>query len=211
MERESFENNEVAQILNRDFISIKIDREERPDVDRIYMNYVQATTGHGGWPLNVFITPDLEPVFGGTYFAGPESTTVTGGAHFGFLGILDRVKTVWETQQDKCLLSAKNVTKQLREFAQEGNLGATKTSGEDVEGLELELLEEGYEHYVGRYDKLYAGFGTAPKFPTPAHLSFLLLLGQFPAVVQDIGPDRMSKCKGNGCQYVAEHEHRWYS
>lgn len=186
MERESFENNEIAKVLNSHFIPIKVDREERPDVDRIYMNYVQATTGHGGWPLNVFITPDLEPVFGGTYFKGPDSTTAIGGTQTGFLGILDRLKTVWETQQDRCLLSAKNVTKQLREFAQEGNLGATKLSGEDAEGLELELLEEAYNHYVGRYDKLYAGFGVAPKFPTPAHLSFLLLLGQFPAAVQDV-------------------------
>ncbi len=75
MERESFENEEVASILNSEFIPIKIDREERPDIDRIYMNFVQATTGSGGWPLNVFVTPSLEPVFGGTYWPGPNSNT----------------------------------------------------------------------------------------------------------------------------------------
>ena len=75
MEKESFENDEVAAILNKDFIPIKIDREERPDIDRIYMNFVQATTGSGGWPLNVFVTPSLEPVFGGTYWHGPHSNT----------------------------------------------------------------------------------------------------------------------------------------
>jgi uncharacterized protein YyaL (SSP411 family) len=142
MERESFENQEVANILNSHFIPIKIDREERPDIDRIYMNYVQATTGGGGWPLNVFITPDLEPIFGGTYWPGPGSTMAMEG-HVGFVGILDKIQNVWETQRERCLESAKEITSQLREFAEDGNI--SRKDGAAPEGLELELLDDAYE------------------------------------------------------------------
>lgn len=184
MERESFENKEIANVLNSSFIPVKIDREERPDIDRIYMNYVQATTGSGGWPLNVFLTPDLEPIFGGTYWPGPGSTTAY-GEHIGFLGILERIRDVWQNQQQRCLESAKDVTAQLREFAQEGTI--SRQGGDDeADGLELELLEEAYEHFAGKYDTRYGGFGGAPKFPTPVNLSFLLRLGQYPTAVQDV-------------------------
>ncbi|OJD31859.1 uncharacterized protein BKCO1_4400078 [Diplodia corticola] len=188
MERESFENPEIANILNKNFIPIKVDREERPDVDRIYMNYVQATTGSGGWPLNVFITPDLEPIFGGTYWPGPGSTTVLGD-HPSFLEILDRIKDVWQTQRQRCLESAKEVTAQLREFAQEGTISK---NGEGVVGdsLDLELLEEAYTHFANKYDKQNAGFGKAPKFPTPANLSFLLRLEQYPEAVEHVVGDK---------------------
>ncbi|KAH7046625.1 Six-hairpin glycosidase-like protein [Macrophomina phaseolina] len=188
MERESFENPEIANILNKNFIPVKVDREERPDVDRIYMNYVQATTGSGGWPLNVFITPDLEPIFGGTYWPGPGSTTVLGD-HPSFLEILERIKDVWQTQRQKCLESAKEVTAQLREFAQEGTIskGGEGTVGD---GLDLELLEEAYTHFANKYDKQYAGFGKAPKFPTPTNISFLLRLAQYPEAVEHVVGDR---------------------
>src|SRR5947208_187160 len=121
MERESFESEEVAKFLNEHFVSIKVDREERPDVDKIYMNFVQATTGSGGWPLNVFITPDLKPIFGGTYWPGPRSTTVMGD-HIGFVGILEKISDVWKNQRQRCLDSSKDITAQLQEFAQEGNV-----------------------------------------------------------------------------------------
>lgn len=184
MERESFENDQVADLLNEYFIPVKVDREERPDVDRIYMNYVQATSGRGGWPLNVFITPDLEPVFGGTYFPGPGSSMSSAG-HMSFVSLLERIKTVWQTQRQKCLAAAKGVTAQLREFAQDGNHGGLKTS-DDGDGLDLDLLEEAYTHYANKYDTLHAGFGGAPKFPTPANLSFLLSLGTFPGDVKHV-------------------------
>lgn len=142
MERESFENDEVAKLLNDNFIPIKIDREERPDVDRIYMNYVQATTGSGGWPLNVFITPDLEPIFGGTYWPGPGSTMAM-GEHIGFVGILKKIRDVWRDQRQRCLESAKEITAQLRDFAEEGNI--SRKDGARHEVLELELLDEAYE------------------------------------------------------------------
>lgn len=137
MERESFENHEVAEILNSSFIPIKVDREERPDVDRIYMNFVQATTGSGGWPLNVFITPELEPIFGGTYWPGPGST-MAAGDHVGFVGILKKLRDIWQNQKQKCLESAKDVTSQLRQFAEEGTV--SREDGAEPEGLDLELV-----------------------------------------------------------------------
>jgi uncharacterized protein YyaL (SSP411 family) len=184
MERESFENVEVAEILNSSFIPIKIDREERPDVDRIYMNYVQATTGSGGWPLNVFITPNLEPIFGGTYWPGPGSTMAMGD-HVGFVGILQKIRDVWQNQRQRCLDSAKEITAQLRDFSEDGTV--SRKDGADSDGLDLELLEEAYEHYAKKYDKHFPGFPRgAPKFPTPANLAFLLKLGQLPATVRGV-------------------------
>ena len=197
MERESFESPEVADLLNKYFIPIKVDREERPDIDAIYMNYVQATTGSGGWPLNVFITPDLEPVFGGTYFPGPNhSMTVMKTAvedQVGFLDILSKMKTVWEEQEGRCRDSAKEITRQLRKFAEEGVHG--QRLGEKAnDSLEIELMEEAYTHFQGRYDSVNGGFSSAPKFPTPVNLSFLLRLGQWPETVRHIvGEDECDK------------------
>lgn len=192
MERESFASADVAQLLNDYFIPIKIDREERPDVDAIYMNYVQATTGSGGWPLNVFVTPDLEPVFGGTYWPGPNhSMTAVGTAvaeTVGFLEILEKMKNVWTQQEGRCRESAKEITKQLRQFAEEGvHSHKTNEKGDaDEEVLEIDLLEEAYQHFAHKYDKVNGGFSHAPKFPTPTNLSLLLRLGQWPPTVRDV-------------------------
>lgn len=183
MERESFENQEVANLLNQNFIPIKIDREERPDVDRIYMNYVQATTGSGGWPLNAFITPDLEPIFGGTYWPGPGSTMGM-AEQVSFVGILEKIRDVWKNQRQRCLESAKEITAQLKDFAEDGSI--SRKDGAENDGLDLELLEEAYEHFTMKYDQVSAGFGGAPKFPTPANLHFLLKLSQYPSQVADV-------------------------
>jgi uncharacterized protein YyaL (SSP411 family) len=189
MERESFEHPDVATFLNKHFIPIKLDREERPDLDRIYMNYVQATTGGGGWPLNVFLTPSsLAPLFGGTYWPGPGSTTAHRD-HVGFLDILRKMETVWRTQRQRCTESAKEIAAQLREFAQEGLVSREGLKGsveEDGDELDLELLDEAYEHFARRFDSTYGGFGAAPKFPTPINLQFLLALGVYPQAVTDI-------------------------
>ncbi|RAH73034.1 thioredoxin domain-containing protein [Aspergillus aculeatinus CBS 121060] len=185
MEKESFMSHEVASVLNESFIPIKVDREERPDVDDVYMNYVQATTGSGGWPLNVFLTPDLEPVFGGTYWPGPNSSSLTGNETIGFVEILEKLRDVWQTQQQRCLESAKEITKQLREFAEEGTHSYQGDRQAD-EDLDIELLEEAYQHFVSRYDPVHGGFSTAPKFPTPSNLAFLLRLGIYPTAVSDI-------------------------
>ena len=182
MERESFDNPQVAKLLNLSFIPIKVDREERPDVDRIYMNYVQATSGSGGWPLNVFITPNLEPIFGGTYWPGPgaNSDKTSGGTNF--LDILHKIVSLWQNDRQRCLESAKMITKQLQEYAQEGSV----CDPEYGDVLELELLEEAYNHFRRKYDRRFSGFGLAPKFPTPVNLDFLLRLGEYSNVVRHI-------------------------
>ena len=109
MERESFENDQIAELLNRDYVSIKVDREERPDVDRIYMTFVQATTGGGGWPMSVWLTPDLQPFFGGTYFP-PENRF----GHPGFASILTQIAKAWQNDRDKIVESAREVVEQLQ-------------------------------------------------------------------------------------------------
>ena len=101
MEHESFENAQVAEVLNRDFVSIKVDREERPDVDRVYMTFVQATTGAGGWPMSVWLTPDLKPFYGGTYFP-PASRW----GRPGFTEILEEIARAWRDEREKVLESA---------------------------------------------------------------------------------------------------------
>ena len=191
MERESFASQEVAHLLNDYFIPIKIDREERPDVDAIYMNYVQATTGSGGWPLNVFLTPNLEPVFGGTYWPGPKNSMTAVGTAIAetvsFPEILEKMKDVWMRQEDRCRNSAKEITRQLREFAEEGVHSHSHQAGDkDEADLDIELLEEAYQHFAKKYDTVNGGFSTAPKFPTPTNLGFLLRLGQWPQTVRDI-------------------------
>lgn len=189
MEHESFESVEVAAILNSSFIPIKVDRESQHDIDEIYMHYVTATTGSGGWPLNVFLTPSLEPVFGGTYWPSPYASSLPGRATRGeealtFLDVLEKMRDVWQTQRQKCLTSAKEITQQLKQFAEEGTHSqATRINDENSdssEPLELDLLEDAFNHFETRYDPTYGGFSTsaaAPKFPTPPNLLFLLRAG----------------------------------
>lgn len=190
MERESFCSREVAGLLNSHFIPIKLDRESRPDLDEIYMSYVTATTGSGGWPLNVFLTPDLQPVFGGTYWPGPRSETplpkeASEEKPPTFVDILHKMKDVWATQKERCIQSAADITNQLQAFAEEGthsaSEGSVKTEDSDPpEPLDLDLIDDALEHFVSRYDSINGGFTsgpTAPKFPAPVTLSFLLRVG----------------------------------
>ncbi|KAK5132479.1 hypothetical protein LTR08_009025 [Meristemomyces frigidus] len=190
MAAESFDDPRIAQLLNDNFIPVKIDREERPDIDRQYMDFLQATSGGGGWPLNVFVTPDLEPVFGGTYWPGPKSERAQqGGANFE--QILLKVIHMWKEQEDKIRASGKQITAQLRQFAQEGTLGGSSEDrlrdGEDE--LELDSIEEAYQHYKGRFDEKFGGFGAMPKFPTPVHLKALLRFGAHDETVRDVVGD----------------------
>ena len=190
MAHESFASPRIAQLLNEHFIPVKIDREERPDIDRQYMDFVQATTGGGGWPLNVFVTPELEPVFGGTYWAGPGSERARGGA--GFEDVLVKVVAAWKEQEGRVRENGKKIIEQLREFSQEGSLGGRgggRVAEDEGDGLELDLLEESYQFYKGRFDKVYGGFGGAPKFPTPAHLRHLLRLGFYSEEVREVVGD----------------------
>ncbi|KAK5311736.1 hypothetical protein LTR70_008595 [Exophiala xenobiotica] len=187
MERESFSSTDVAEVLNNNFIPIKLDRESRPDLDEIYMNFVTATTGHGGWPLNVFLTPDLKPIFGGTYWPGPSSSIAVPAEvdledrPLNFLDILHKIIDVWTTDRQKCVRSAEDVTRQLQEFALEGSYRSTQpstpTGSDDPEPLDLDLLDDALSHFAAKYDSELGGFSHAPKFPMPVNLRFLLRLG----------------------------------
>jgi uncharacterized protein YyaL (SSP411 family) len=202
MQHESFSSPEVAAILNASFIPIKVDREERPDIDEIYMNYVNATTGSGGWPLNVFLTPDLDPVFGGTYWPGPGSSPLQQTSNSSedgpltFTEVLGKMRGIWSTQQDRCSQTAKSSTQQLRDFAAEGTHSqsqskATETSDSTPEPLDLDLLDDALSHFISRYDPVNGGFSTpsSPKFPTPPNFSFLLpSLANLPALTPQVWP-----------------------
>ena len=191
MERESFSSPEVAEILNTYFIPIKLDRESRPDLDDIYMSYVTATTGSGGWPLNVFLTPDLKPVFGGTYWNGPtnlKQATPHDEVPVTFFEILEKMKDVWLSQRERCIQSSSEITDQLLAFAGEGIHSHSNTQARETESsasdppetLDLDLLDESLNHFVSRYDAKHGGFSpsaAAPKFPTPCNLTFLLRIG----------------------------------
>jgi uncharacterized protein YyaL (SSP411 family) len=160
MERESFENPEVAAVLNEHFVSIKVDREERPDVDRVYMTFVQATTGSGGWPMSVWLTPELKPFHGGTYFP-PTSRW----GRPGFLELLREIARVWQADRGKVQTSAEGVLAELGK-------GAIRSSGRAVPGEEA--LARTVRQFGEMFDGRHGGFGGAPKFPRPSELLFLL-------------------------------------
>ena len=159
MAHESFENPETARILNKDFVCIKVDREERPDLDQIYMAAVQALTGHGGWPMSVFLTPRLQPFYGGSYFP-PE------GRHGlpGFAEVLAAVHDAWRNRPEKILESAAKITAHLRQK------GADSGAGK----IEDDISAKGFRRIVAEYDAEFGGFGPAPKFPRPVLFNFLL-------------------------------------
>ena len=163
MERESFENEGIAALLNRDYVPIKVDREERPDVDRIYMTFVQATTGGGGWPMSVWLTPELQPFFGGTYFP-PESRY----GHPGFASILTQIASAWATDRDQLVDSARDMVEQLKRQVSFEALRA----GAPV--IDPGILDSGFYVFRRTFDSQRGGFGGAPKFPRPAVLNFLL-------------------------------------
>ncbi|MGI8991351.1 MAG: thioredoxin domain-containing protein [Bryobacteraceae bacterium] len=160
MERESFENEEIAAILNRNFIPIKVDREERPDVDRIYMAYVQATTGGGGWPMSVWLTPELKPFVGGTYFP-PENRY----GRAGFPVLLDRIAAAWQQDRDRIVASSNEVLEQLQKQAEVAPSGGA---------LDPKALDSGFHAFRRNFDSRHGGFGQAPKFPRPVTHNFLL-------------------------------------
>ena len=162
MEHESFESEAIAGLLNRDFVSIKVDREERPDVDRVYMAFVQATTGSGGWPMSVWLTPDLQPFYGGTYYP-PESQW----GRPGFREVLTEIARAWRDDRAQVLESAGQITARLAEIARtETNVGGAMP-GPDA-------LAATVRQFKGSFDRRRGGFGDGPKFPRPSELLFLL-------------------------------------
>ena len=164
MERESFENEATARFLNEHFVSIKVDREERPDVDRIYMTFVQATTGQGGWPMSVFLTPDLKPFFGGTYF--PPTSRF---GQPGFMDLLSQIQNLWSSKQGELQKSADTMVQKLQE--------ATTQSDSDKSELSPSELLTAVTQLKAGYDAVNGGFGSAPKFPHPSQLLLLLSYG----------------------------------
>jgi uncharacterized protein len=160
MAHESFENEDVAAVLNDQFVSIKVDREERPDVDHVYMRFVQATTGSGGWPMSVWLTPDLKPFYGGTYFP-PESRW----GRPGFTDILREISRVWREDRARVEASAESLTTQL--CAAERALSSANLPGAPA-------LQRTVGQFRAAFDGAYAGFSDAPKFPRPSELLFLL-------------------------------------
>ncbi|KAK3937604.1 hypothetical protein QBC46DRAFT_392440 [Diplogelasinospora grovesii] len=231
--QDSFQNHSVAQILNESFVPVIVDREERPDLDTIYQNYSQATIATGGWPLNLLFTPDLYPIFGGTYWPGPGTEHARAGPNTSggngeeekpsdFLGILKKLRQFWLEQEDRCRREAVEGLAQLQAFAAEGTFGASNSSTAPAAArhagaslasspihhfaascmrsngdlglsaipasesdLDIDVLEEAVAKIAKAFDPANCGFGT-PKFPTPARLSFLLRLAEFPSVVRDV-------------------------
>src|SRR5262245_23933024 len=164
MERESFENQDVADYLNRHFISIKVDREERPDVDKIYMTFVQAMAGQGGWPLNVFLSPDRKPFYGGTYWP-PESKH----GRPGFLQVLQQIEQAWQNKREQLTASSTNLHAKLVELTTRQNRDPLALSSAVLSNAGTELKEG--------YDARHGGWGTAPKFPSPSLPAFVLRYG----------------------------------
>ncbi len=160
MEHESFEDADTARIMNENFVCIKVDREERPDVDQIYLNYVQLTTGHGGFPLNVFLTPEQVPFFGGTYFPPDDRYNLPG-----FRRVLTGVAEAYQNQRVELLESATEVLGEMQ------RLGSLESDAGD---LSLDLLNEAVLNFKRSFDETNGGFGGAPKFPAPMSLEFLL-------------------------------------
>lgn len=161
MERESFEDPAVAEILSANFVSVKLDREERPDIDKIYMTAVQSAFGQGGWPLNVFLTSDFKPFYGGTYFP-PQSRY----GRPSFKELLTRIATLWKDQREELIEGAEHLTGQLK--------SALEIEPDRGQALTLKTIHEAAQRFKAEYDPQHGGFGAAPKFPRPTHPAFLI-------------------------------------
>ncbi len=181
MAHESFEHPEIAEILNRQFIAVKVDREERPDIDAVYMDVCQAFTGSGGWPMSIFLTPQQKPFFAGTYFPPDTRQGI-----MGFRQLLTAIARKWDTNRDELLESAEELLSQLSPADSSGSgRMAEPESAEHVSSgspddlisprINLELPKEAAAFFSRSFDAVNGGFGRAPKFPTPHNLLFLTL------------------------------------
>lgn len=159
MEKESFEDEEVAKLMNDAFVSIKVDREERPDIDGVYMSVCQMITGGGGWPLTIVMTPDKKPFFTGTYF--PKYNRFN---RIGMIELVPRLKEIWQNKRDEVLKSADEISSSLINI----------NSGLNIAEINETILDKAYDDLSKRYDSDNGGFGTSPKFPSPHNLMFLL-------------------------------------
>ena len=160
MEHESFEDEETAKLMNENFVNIKVDLEERPDVDQIYMTFTQLTTGSGGYPMNVFLTPDKLPFFGGTYFPPVNRYNMPS-----FRQILTSIAEAWETKRDEIFKSADEILGEIRRV---------RSAEHGVSNLSLDQLDAAFLSFSRNFDEVNGGFGGAPKFPSAMALEFLL-------------------------------------
>jgi len=163
MEREVFENEEIAKLINEFFINIKVDREERPDVDRVYMTALQALTGSGGWPMSMFLTPELKPFYGATYIP-PKAKY----GRAGFEDVITQINDAWENKRSDVMNSGDNIVLKLQELIN------TRLSSDGDKTLSKEILENAFKNTMSIYDEIEGGFGSGNKFPRPVVYNFLL-------------------------------------
>lgn len=187
MERESFENEDIAKVMNEHFVNIKVDREERPDIDKVYMTYIQATSGGGGWPMSVWLTPDLKPIVGGTYF--PPDDRYFGRP--GFKTLLTSIADQWQKNRTKLLDQGSRIIEILRQASdlrsfgeQEVAAATTSSSMGDAAPRASAVAATCYKQLSRSYDESMGGFGKAPKFPQCVNFNFLL---RHHATAQDTG------------------------
>ena len=160
MARESFEDGDVARLLNKYCVAVKVDREERPDVDKIYMSVCQSVTGRGGWPLSIFMTPEGKPFFAGTYFPKLGRLGMPG-----FVDVLKQIAAMWQNDHTNILKASETITIAIQPRS---DLNTT------VRAANVETLRKGYAQLSRAFDVSWGGFGAVPKFPTSHHLIFLL-------------------------------------
>ncbi len=206
MAHESFENAGVAEALNRDFVPVKVDREERPDLDRVYMTYVQQTTGHGGWPMSVWLTPEGKPFYGGTYFAPDDRQ-----GRPGFVAVLNAIARHWQDDREKILAGADEVVQSLRRYAAEGGAqeireGAAVPPLHEAAG---DAFEKCYHYFHEAHDEQWGGFGGAPKFPRASVINFLFRVAALQGAQSELGASAV-KMAERTLQKMAEgglHDH----
>jgi uncharacterized protein YyaL (SSP411 family) len=186
MAHESFESPAVAEVLNRDFVAIKVDREERPDLDRLYMTYVQQTTGHGGWPMSVWLTPEGKPFHGGTYFP-PEDRH----GRPGFTTLLRAITQHWQTERAKIEAGAEEIVQALRRYANDGPAREEGNPGGDapLHDAAGAAFDKCFQYFYEAHDPVRGGFGGAPKFPRAATLNFLFRVAALQGATSEAGAE----------------------
>jgi uncharacterized protein YyaL (SSP411 family) len=200
MAHESFESPEVAAVLNAHFVPVKVDREERPDLDRVYMTYVQHTTGHGGWPMSVWLTPDGKPFYGGTYFPRDDRQ-----GRPGFISVLNAISRHWQEQREKILTGADEVVQALQRHAIEGGSQETGPEGTTMPLHEAagEAMEKCFQYFYDAHDARWGGFGNAPKFPRASAINFLFRTAALQGTKTELGQEAI-KMAAHTLQRMAE-------
>ena len=214
MAHESFEDAGVAEILNRDFVAVKLDREERPDLDRVYMTYVQHTTGHGGWPMSVWLTPEGKPFFGGTYFPKEDRQERPG-----FVTLLHTIAVHWRETRTKIEHGAEEVVQSLRRYATEGGAREIKAEGVPLPLHEAvgEAFEKCFQYFYEAHDARWGGFGGAPKFPRASVIDFLFRSAALQGVNTDLAQSAIGMAattlqrmaEGGLCDHLGGGFHRY--